>query len=92
MAKGNLNEEMVECHHTNGTITMVPAHVFAKIVMEMENMPPGKYVTYKEGAKMYRMSEKFFCEWVNSIGAAKHITDNKVIVSIEKIDRFLEYL
>ena len=53
MAKGNLNEEMVECHHTNGTITMVPAHVFAKIVMEMENMPPGKYVTYKEGALLW---------------------------------------
>ena len=70
----------------------MPLHIFAKVVMMLEDMPSTKYVTYKEGAKIYRMSEKFFREWVNKIGATKHISDNKVIVSIEKIDRYLEYL
>ena len=67
------------------------AGIFSRIVMEMQSKP-SKYVTYREGAKMYRMSEKFFREWVNEIGAAKHISANKVIVSVEKVDKYLEYL
>ncbi len=52
---------------------------------------PIKYVTYKEGAKMYRMSEKKFREWSNMIGAVKHISPYKVIVSVEIIDEYLKY-
>ena len=36
--------------------------------------------------------EKFFREWVNEIGAAKHLTQGKVIVSISKIEEYLKYL
>ena len=50
-----------------------------------------RYVTYKEGAKMYRMSEKSFREWSNRIGAAKHISQTKVIVSVQELDDFLKY-
>ena len=92
MEKFSKPEETVECRHPNGTVTHVPMHIFAKIVMNMEEMPPTKYVTYKEGAKLYRMSEKFFRDWVNKIGASKHVSDNKVICSVDKIDRYLEYL
>ena len=49
------------------------------------------YVTYKEGAEMYRMSEKKFREWSNMVGAAKHISQNKVIVSVDMLDTYLKY-
>lgn len=83
---------MIRCEHPNGTVSFVPQKVFNRVVMEMENDNPGKYVTYKEGARLYRMSEKFFREWSNKIGATKHISDNKVIVSVELVDNYLKYL
>ncbi len=85
------DEAMIECHHPNGAVIHVPAPIFSRVVLEMQSKPT-KYVTYKEGAKLYRMSEKFFREWVNEIGAAKHITSNKVIVSVEQVDKYLELL
>lgn len=91
IAMNEKEEKVVECRHSNGAVTYVPASIFSRIVMEMQSKP-SKYVTYREGAKMYRMSEKFFREWVNEIGAAKHISANKVIVSVEKVDKYLEYL
>jgi len=50
-----------------------------------------RYVTYKEGAEMYRMSEKKFREWSNMVGAAKHISQYKVIVSVDMLDTYLKY-
>ena len=40
---------------------------------------------------MYRMSEKKFREWSNMVGAAKHISQNKVIVSVDMLDTYLKY-
>ena len=85
-------ETFVVCYSPNGTVHRVPNSIFTKVVMEMENPDLSKYVTYKEGSRMYRMSEKFFREWTNKIGAAKHITENKVIVSVKVVDDYLKYL
>ena len=85
-------ETYVECYSPNGTVHKVPSTIFARVIHEMEFPDLSKYVTYKEGARMYRMSEKFFREWSNMIGAAKHISDNKVIVSVEIVDEYLKHM
>ena len=85
-------EEIIRCQHENGTVTLVPSHIFNKVIMEMEIPNSTKYVTFKEGAKMYRMSEKFFREWANNVGAVKRVTEKKAIVSVKKLDEFLEYI
>lgn len=87
-------EAFVECHQPNGVVSLVPSYIFDRILYETrhEKDHSVKYVTYKEGAEMYRMSEKFFRDWVNEIGAAKHLTLGKVIISVDKIEEYLKYL
>ena len=88
------DDAFVECHQPNGVISMVPSYIFDRVLYETRHEKDHSvmYVTYKEGAEMYRMSEKFFREWVNEIGAAKHLTQGKVIVSIKLIEDYLKYL
>ncbi len=94
MDKVKREKEFVECRQPNGVISMVPSYIFDRALYETRHEKDHlvMYVTYKEGAEMYRMSEKFFREWVNEIGAAKHLTQGKVIVSISKIEEYLKYL
>lgn len=101
---GKKDEAYVMCYQPNGVISQVPRNIFEKVLYETmkdkeevvekkKERDPRlvKYVTYKEGAEMYRMSEKKFRTWVNQIGAAKHISATKVIVSVAIIDDFLKY-
>ena len=94
MDKVKREKEFVECHQPNGVISMVPSYIFDRVLYETrhEKDHSVQYVTYKEGAEMYRMSEKFFRDWVNEIGAAKHLTQGKVIVSIKLIEEYLKYI
>lgn len=89
--------KVVRCEQPNGIVSYVPVRIFKRVLYEMdseeENLDiPRKYVTYKIGAKMYCMSEKFFREWTNKIGATKHISENKVIVDVKMVESYLKYL
>ena len=94
MARGNKDDYPVECHMRNGTVVNVPQWIFAMVVMakqyvEQYGIIP-KTITYKQGAIMYSMSEKFFREWAKSLGAVRHIR-GKAVVIVEILDRALDY-
>ncbi len=84
----------VACYHHNGSVTIVSDKIFAKVVLlqqmqdQLEVSP--KCVSYSVGAKMYSVSEKFFREWVNEIGAV-HRVKGRVLVDLEAVDKFLQY-
>ena len=93
MARGNEDDYPVECHMRNGTVVNVPQWIFevvmAKQYVEQYGIIP-KTITYKQGAIMYSMSEKFFREWAKSLGAVRHIR-GKAVVIVEILDRALDY-
>ena len=94
MAKKREEDFFVECHHPNGTVIMVPNRIFTKVVMaqryeEQFGIIP-KAISYKQGAVLYSVSEKFFREWAQQVNAVKHVK-GRALVIVEKLDRALDY-
>lgn len=81
-------EEMVECRYSNGTLVYVPKSVFVRVVYNMKK-PSEKYVTYKEGAEIYRMCYKKFRELVMDVGADVPV-GGKTLVDVRILDDYLE--
>ncbi|GEM_PF-6330678 len=88
------DEGEVACYHRNGSVTIVSEKVFARVVMmqkvqdQLEVSP--RCVSYEVGAKMYSVSEKFFREWVNEIGAV-HKVKKRSLVDLDIVEKFLQY-
>ena len=88
------DEGEVACYHRNGSVTIVTDKVFARVIFleklyeQIGVMPV--CVSYEVGAKMYSMSEKFFREWVNEIGAV-HKVGRRSLVDLRIVDKYLQY-
>ena len=84
----------VACYMSNGTVTVVSQAIFSKVVM-MENLnmiliDKKRWVSYREGALLYSMSERHFRKWsqaVNAVSAA----GGRSLVDRNILDRALEY-
>ena len=81
-------EEMVECRYSNGTLTYVPISVFTRVVYNMKKTSE-KYVTYKEGAEIYKMCYRKFRELAMRIGADVPI-GGKTLVDVRIMDDYLD--
>ncbi len=84
----------VACYHHNGSVTIISDKVFTRAVMLQQiqdqlGVQP-RCVSYSVGAKMYSVSEKFFRDWVNEIGAV-HRVKGRVLVDLDAVEKFLQY-
>ena len=80
------DNEMVTCEF-DGTIMMVPRDVFMEVIFRTQ-VNPKKYVRYKEGAKMYSVSERQFNKIAHEAGAVSKLTKT-ALVSVELMDKYL---
>ena len=78
----------VECWLENGVIVNVPRAIFDQVVLRMQ-YPDREYVNYKEGARLYGMSERKFFNLARDANA-KIQYGGKVLVSIKDVNKFLE--
>lgn len=81
-------DEMVECVY-NGAITRVPRDLFAMVTLGIP-INKQKFVRYKDGAKMYGMSQRAFYDLVHDADATFK-RNGIALVNLEILDNFLEY-
>ena len=79
--------DMVRCEY-NGSTILVPKKIFSMIVFRMENADK-LYVRYKEGAKMFSISERQFNKIAHEAGAVAKL-EKTALVSIRKMQEYLE--
>lgn len=86
MRENSNHEDMVECHY-QGSIIYVPVKLFVEVTMQMQvNGKP--FVRYKEGAKLFSMSENKFRELVDAADAVHHF-GKMALVEVAKVIEFL---
>ena len=88
MNNSRFDENMVECHY-NGAVIMVPVKVFLSMTMRTQ-FDEKKFVRYKEGAKIYSMSEREFNKLAHDANAV-YKRNKMALVKLEIIDKYLEY-
>lgn len=86
MIENSNHDEMVECHY-QGSIVYIPASTFARATFQLQ-LEGRRFVRYKEGAKMYSMSENKFRELSEAAEAIHHFGKMALIDTV-KIDEFL---
>ncbi len=89
MRNSAFNEEMVECHY-NGVISYIPVSLFVRMTTNMQ-FDDRKFIRYKEGARVYGMSEHAFSKLANAADAVYR--PNKIaLVSIAEFDEYMSYM
>jgi len=88
MAAGNADENLVKCY-CNGAVFYIPNDVFSTVLLGVKRRTDRKYVRYKEGAKLYSMSERKFTELAHNADAVMHV-DKIALVNTEEVDRFIK--
>ena len=86
-AKANREEELVKCV-CDDSVFYVPREVFSLVLLKSQRYSPKKYVRYKEGAKLYSISERKFYDLARNADAVKHI-DKVALVCLEDIDNYI---
>ncbi len=81
-------EQMVECHY-NGTVIYVPVKLFLSITMNMQ-FDQKKFVRYKEGAKLFSMSEREFYKLAHDANAV-YKRNKMALVNLDILNNFMEY-
>ena len=89
MRENSDHEEMVECHY-QGSIIHVPDYIFANVLFQMR-LDGRRFVRYKEGAKLYSMSENKFRELAEQAEAV-HPFGGVIFIDTEKVDEYIEGL
>lgn len=79
---------MVECLF-NGAVIQIPDEIFFSTLMGRP-LVDKRFVRYKDGAKMYGMSERTFYDLVRDAEAI-YKRSNMALIKIEKVDEFLEF-
>ena len=88
MARSTAEENMVECHY-NGAVIMIPKKVFLSVTMRTQ-FDERKFVRYKEGAKIYSMSQTEFNKLAHEANAV-YKRNKMALVKLDIIDKYLEY-
>ena len=81
-------DDMVECRF-NGAVFKIPKKLFLSILLRSQ-VNEKKYIRYKEGAKIYSMSEREFNRLAHDAGAV-YKGNKMALVKLEIIDKYLEY-
>ena len=84
---------MVECHY-RGSVTFIPVKLFFSMTSRI-GFEDRKFVRYKDGARIYSMSENSFIALANDAGAVYHPglkgQPGKIaMVNVALFDEFLE--
>ena len=87
MKKSSEEQRTVDCY-LDGVKIVVPLRLFIAVTMRMQ-YDERKYIRYKEGAKMYCMSEREFYKLAHDAGAV-YKRNKMALVKIADIDRYLE--
>ncbi len=82
------NEDMVECHF-RGAVYHIPDKVFFSVLARSQ-VDGKKFVRYKEGARLYSMSEREFYNLAHEANAV-YKRNKMALIKLDDIDRFLEY-
>ena len=88
MFKADENEDMVKCIFNNAEF-YVPSKIFARVLLHSRNAER-KFVSYKEGAELYGLSERKFHDLAHE-AKATHKYNKRALVQLDLIDRYLEY-
>ena len=89
MRNSAFSEEMVECHY-NGAIIYIPVPLFVRMTYNMQ-FDDRKYIRYKEGARVYGISEHTFSKLASAADAIYH--PNKIaLVNIAEFDEYMQYM
>lgn len=89
MKRSGDSEKKVDCYLDNGVIVQVPRHIFDDVVLRM-HFPDREYVSYKEGAILYSLSERKFFDLARD-AKAKVQYGGRVLVSIKDVNEYLKY-
>jgi len=81
-------DNMVECRY-KGSVFHIPNKLFLSVLLRSQ-VNEKKYVRYKEGAKIYSMSEREFNRLAHDAGAV-YKRNKMALVKIDIIDKYLEY-
>ena len=82
------DSEQVRCE-VDGLIFFIPRKLFYAMALRCQYSEK-KYIRYKEGAKMYSMSEREFNKLAHDAGAV-HKVKKMALVKIATVDEYLEY-
>lgn len=88
MRRNAAEEDMVECYY-KGTLHRIPPKLFFTILMRSQ-INEKKFIRYKEGAKIYSMSEREFNKLAHDANAV-YKRNKMALVKMEDVDRFLDY-
>ena len=80
-------EETVECNY-KGAIVNIPADLFLAMTFRTDSYEK-KFIRYKDGAKMYNMSESEFYRMAHDANAI-YKRNKMALVKVELIDKYLE--
>lgn len=86
--RNNGKDQLVECHY-NGAIVQVPVKIFISTTMGV-SLRERKFVRYKNGAKIYGMSQHEFFKLAHDANAI-YKRNKMALVNIRILDEFLEY-
>ena len=87
MYETSISDDAVRCEY-NGSTILVPKKIFLMTVFRMENADK-LYVRYKEGAKMFSISERQFNKIAHESGAVSKL-EKIALVSISKVQEYLD--
>ena len=88
MSNSVFADEMVECHY-NGAVIYVPVRLFISMTMNMQ-FDDRKYIRYREGARVYGMSEHSFSKLASDADAVYH-PNKMALVNISEFDEYMKY-
>ncbi len=88
MNENKEHEDMVECHY-NGASIYVPKKKFADMLFELE-AGGSDFVRFKEGAKLFKMSERSFHDLAEAADAIYHFR-GIALINVNDIKEYLKY-
>lgn len=82
-------KNLVDCYY-NGAVIQIPVKIFLS-AMTRTQYDDRKFVRYKEGARMYGMSEREFYRLAHDAGAV-YKRNTMALVKLDVLDEYMEFL
>lgn len=83
----NDEDKMVECNY-KGTVVKIPVSLFMQMAYRIQ-VDDQKFIRYKEGARIYGMSEREFYRLAHDAGAV-YKRNKMCLVNMQILDKFME--
>ena len=82
------NAKKIDCYMENGVVVQVPKPLFEEVVLRMQ-FPEREYVSYREGALRYSLSQRKFFDLARDAKARVQY-GGRILVSIKDVNEFLK--